>query len=341
MATEIASAIGMSILVFRVLTVVPASHGLVIMLGSSLVPSMLNIFSFKHIGNVSKLKKKCYFVLGYILIISACLIQLLAVIAFWPLMANTTFKETYLTGQAWAIPVSILLISARWWENYVGLYTKRDARWDINLPCTSVRAGVSQREYQPLNKSRTRVSDWITEIKDSKVELHLISSMAKIIVTVIMAGVLQMDRKFADIFRFEGKCKHKLTLEDIPGMHYDWVWVYLVNTSVSLLVYLCSKNAAKVRIQRLAYALPLMLSTGTAFAVIRAGCWLWHQNNCIFSQNTSFPSYMFFNCYFMPNYTVTNILKLTSWLVVLLLSQIIITWHIWNPAPGRMPLTEK
>ena len=326
MATEIASAIGMSILVFRVLTVVPASQGLVIMLGCSLVPSMLNIFSFKPIRHESKLKKNCYCVWGYLLNISACLIQLVAVFTFWPLMANRTFKETYLTGQAWAIPVSILLISARWWENYVGLYTKTDARWDINVPCNT-------------DSGKRRVGDWMTEIKDSKVELHLISSMAKIIVTIIMAGVLQMDRKFTDIFRFDVNCKNKLTLEDIPGMKYDWIWVYLVNTSVSLLVYLCSKNAAKVRIQRLAYALPLMLSTGTAFVVIQVSCWLWHHNNCFFSQHTAFPSYMFFNCYFMSNHIVTK--KLIPWLVVLLLSQFIITSHIWNPAPGRMPLTEK
>ena len=329
---EILSAVGISWLVFGGLTTIPAPDGLVILQGSLLIPSILNIISI--IISIKNGKPcKCITIKDS----CRCLYALALVLQLFVFSIDiAVIVYTYKTYNWVLMPVSFVLLSVRrlWKISELG-YAER---------CKCIDAQKNRKDYEELNENgnskctpscSTGEGDLMKRMKE---ELDLLSSIAKIFVAILMAGVMQTDcfRSFKSLL---DKCENKISSYDIPGMEYDWVWVYVLNTGASILVYICAKRLAKAEIHRLVYVLPLLLSPGITFGVLQASCRYWRPNHCIWSDRIAIPSYMFFNCYLPSDDTMDY--TLSWWLIVLLLSQLFFALTIWKQGHSGMLLFEK
>jgi len=81
----------------------------------------------------------------------------------------------------------------------------------------------------------------------------------------------------------------------IPQMKLDWVFICCVNVAAGLLCYMCARTSAKLRAQRVGYALPLLLSTPVLFALLITGCESWNSDPC--QLQGLLPGYIYFKCY--------------------------------------------
>jgi hypothetical protein len=75
-------------------------------------------------------------------------------------------------------------------------------------------------------------------------------------------------------------------------MALDWFWVLVIQVFSGLLCYLLVRSAAKMRAQRLGFALPLTLSTPIAYVVLAAMCGAWNSKPCAYAPGM--PGYLFF-----------------------------------------------
>ena len=350
-----ASVAGISILVFRVLPIVPAEHGIVIMMGCSLCPSIINVGKsfWKCKARTSCEKNNAW----PIITLLSFLAQIISVIV-WPILMSISLEDYDIPrGEIWAIPLSMILVSARWWENYVDLdHTNHESINDEDQGIEKAKQeqqskegngtveGKTQQQQQAsknVDKQNTRTLK--DEISDSKVELHLVMSFLKIGLTIVLAAALQTTRSFTDVFhllRNGNKCIGKLTLNEVPGMNADWAWVYMINTGSAMFVYICAANAAKIKMQKLSYALPLTISPFILFIAIYFSCQRWNNSHCFFSNWIAIPSYMFFHCH-SGDHIISYVWRLFVWFMLLWASQIIITLHIWYPGPERLTQTDK
>ena len=75
-------------------------------------------------------------------------------------------------------------------------------------------------------------------------------------------------------------------------MELDWLWIWLIQVCCALVCYFFVRSAAKMRIQRLCYALPLTLSTPITYIILTVMCAEWNKDPCIFTN--VMPGYLFF-----------------------------------------------
>ena len=322
LTVETLYAIGISVLVFRVFPFLPSVHGLVLMLGVSFMPSLLKLLFRPEMEDRRWLK--------IILDIGACIVQL-SVLILWPILLGTILKDSetskneYIQNYIWAIPLALFLISVRWWENYVG----------TKLPKNH---GYASTRYERL---LAFIQTCRKQVRRSRTKLHIVASLWKCGVTILTAMLLQKDRKMVDMFKFtfEKRCENNATFEHIPGLRLDWVWVFLINFACGLVVYCCARTAAKVQIQRISYAVPLLMTTPILFGLLIGGCEIWNKNHCAFGHRL--PTYMFFHCH--PEKEAASLFDEHHIYVMVIwwLSQLWITWHIWFPTSERLVRTEK
>jgi len=131
-----------------------------------------------------------------------------------------------------------------------------------------------------------------------------------------------------------------VSYDTLAEMELDWVWVWLVNCLSGLVCYFFARSAAKMQIQRLCYALPLVLSTPLMFGLMIGGCEMWNTDPCTFMTN-ELSGYLFYKCY--RTGTLEEVLLTQLWFMWPLwwLSQLWITWHVWFPKSERMAKAEK
>jgi len=92
-------------------------------------------------------------------------------------------------------------------------------------------------------------------------------------------------------------------------------------------------------IQRLAYALPLLLTTPIMFALMVGGCEIRNNQPCAFVTDT-LDGYLNFRCYKSSPGDVW-IEQMWYLLPVLWLSQLWISRHVWFPKCERLAKSEK
>lgn len=80
--------------------------------------------------------------------------------------------------------------------------------------------------------------------------------------------------------------------EQIAEMELDWLWVWLIQVCSALGCYFLVRSAAKMRIQRLCYALPLNLATPITFIILASVCATFNNKPCAYAG--TFPGYLFF-----------------------------------------------
>jgi chitin synthase len=173
--------IGLCMFVFLVLPSLDhALLGLMLMLGVALVPSMCKVLVRPDNEQLRPLK--------ITLDCLAIFVQLSAVI-LWPLLLILADDNAlYDTKLIWSIPVSLVLISLRWWENYV----ERDTRLGKLRKWFNRLAGDMRRTR---TKTQLVASVW-------KIGLNMVLMMTFVAIQLENSGLNWSDRMTA-VFNFD------------------------------------------------------------------------------------------------------------------------------------------
>jgi chitin synthase len=178
---ETLHSIGLCMLVFLVLPSLDhALLGLMLMLGAALVPAIFKVLVRPDYEELRPLK--------IVFDILAIVAQVSAVI-LWPLLLLLTDGDApYDTRLIWSIPVSLGLISVRWWENYV----ERDSRLGKVRKWCNRLAGEMRR-----TRTRTQLvaSLW-------KIGLNMLLMMMFVAIQLENSGLDWVDRMTA-VFNFD------------------------------------------------------------------------------------------------------------------------------------------
>ncbi len=84
-------------------------------------------------------------------------------------------------------------------------------------------------------------------------------------------------------------------ISDIPNLETDWIWVWLIQVSASLLAYMAARIACKTHLQIVGFSLPLLLAPLVTFGLMVAGCEVWNRDPFVFSN--IIPTYLYWYCY--------------------------------------------
>ena len=126
----------------------------------------------------------------------------------------------------------------------------------------------------------------------------------------------------------------------LPAMQIDWVWMWLINCTTSLVCYFLSRSAAKIHIQRICYALPLILTTPVLIGMVVGTCEFWNQDPCTYTGN-DLNGYLFHKCY--ESGTALTAFVDQVWYLICFwwLSQVWITVHVWFPKAEKLAKAER
>ncbi|XP_031352113.1 chitin synthase chs-2-like isoform X2 [Photinus pyralis] len=318
-ATESLPPIGSALLVFVILPELDVLKGVMLTNAICFVPAVVAFFS-RTPHEKSNVVKISFDVISIIAQGSALVI--------WPMIE----KEPTM----WMIPITVLLISAGWWENFVS----------EGSPIKFIKKlGKSKKKF---NNSRYFLYSFISIWKCI---LFFVTTIA--IISVREGSVDFMFENFADAFSShainateikpliggEGGMFETANHSPIMSNSLTPIWVFLINATSTYICYIFGKFACKILIQGFSFAFPVNLTVPTTVAILVALCGVHNGNPCAFS--TAIPPYLFFSSppfYFLENFIRSQ--HVWVWLLWLL-SQIWITIHIWQPRCEKLAKTER
>ena len=256
------------------------------------------------------------FILRLSLDIFALLCQIVGLIT-WPIYVLLKDKDH--EHLAWSVPLSLILISLGYWENYVDLAPYK---------------GKKMRNLGLILRVRRRIR------QDFGVRLRLITSFWKMVVAFLMTmAFVPIHEKVTlkKLFSLDTSgCDGTISHDDISSLELDWVWVWLIHVGSALVCYFGARTAAKIHVQSISYALPLVLATPLAMLFLGLGCSFWDEDPCKYVPGL--PSYVFFRCQ-ADGY---DWMELQIWLIMVWApSQFWLTWHIWRQKNKRLAPSEK
>lgn len=243
----------------------------------------------------------------------------------WPFLVNEK--------DIWLIPLSITLISFRWWENFLA---------------NSICGGKMQ--FDTLSKFRE-------QLEKSRYYTYLFVAPWKIIVFFI-AGFWISGIPFRDFFYSftDGWKPHSIDVFEVLPLYNETnpvekltlrttstpnvvLWVFIFHSVSSWIVYVFSKFAAKVYIQSFSMAFPLNLTVPATVGVLAAICLVRAENVCAF--HGVFPDFLFFNdppLYYFGEFVINDY----AWVWLFwLCSQAWITKYLWNQKNDKNAASEK
>ena len=241
---ESVHSIGICLLVFRTLPLLHLTQGTVILCATSLLPSILKPICSKDSSSSSVFRKIIFFILD----ILAIFVQISAI----PMIAlshETHFKRDGVEIGTWdkvTIGFALFLSSFSWWENFV------DDRVCGNLKDTN----ILQRALMGLK----------FDLQESRPYIYMAVGFLKIGVTILTAWLLQT--KDGIVLEFP-QVIDSLTEKGIGGP--ESIAIILLTVS-SLIAYYVAYTACKLKMQGLAFCLPLLLSTPVALVVFALDC---------------------------------------------------------------------
>ncbi|GFR70579.1 chitin synthase variant [Elysia marginata] len=319
--SETLHSIGLSIFVFQVLPNMDTLRGLVLTLGVAIVPACLKL--------IDREDEKGRGFLTYVGDFVALLIQI-SLLLMWPIHFMTL--DLWPT-EVWALPLSLLLVSCGYWENYVNRYTAHLGG-----------IGSFLKELK-RNTRRTRT------------KIYLVVSLWKVLVTLVAMTIIISD--------FHGACARVLYLmgdngEAGPCPHLvypigvanveaesyleDPFWVMLVQIVAGLLCYTFSKTACKTLLQVGSFALPLTLTLPVLLGTLISECQAWRANHTQ-AYVGSMPSYLFWTCELNGDSSRYLSHLLTDYyypmVIAWWLSFVWTTSHIWFPRAEKLAQTER
>jgi len=248
--------IGVTLFAFQVLPKLDSAlHGAALMCGVGSIPALLSLLSPKekdHEENnqnatfLTRLKKyssTCKYIIKKALPLLAFVVQLSALI-IWPVLELIRSSSQY--HLAWAIPLSLVLISVGWWENF-----------------------VTNGNANQMNRVCTLLAKYKTEIGKQRTIIYLLCSMWKIVVIfTFMLAWMAIDMDVGDLFDFSFD-QSKACIAGNFALGPLEIWA--ICSGAGLIAYFCARTASKVLLQR-CYWIPLHLTTPAVFAVLLTIC---------------------------------------------------------------------
>ena len=303
----------MCLFAFYVLPSMDPIRGLCLTFGVGVIPAILKLFDRQ------REKGRAF---------SVILVDILAVLAqmtillLWPVRNLIVHEDIELV---WTIPVSLLLISLGWWENYINKFTSMGT------------IGKRLREFKH-------------KVRRMRTKIYILTSFWKIVLTLGLMTIMMTagSTSCVKVLYFgedsAADCPHMVspTGDNIasPELHSDPFWVAAVQVISCLLCYQFSKTACKVMLQIVGFSLPLMLA-----APIMAGLFILNCETWTAKGNGLMPSYLYWTCdihgissgfldSLISDYLIP--VSLAWWL-----SFMWVTFHIWLPRVERLVQTER
>lgn len=238
--TETAYIIGLLLLLYDVTARTDIVSGLMLTNACCTIPAISSVLH-RHCSET-------FFIVRLIFDLVAVILQLTALI-FWPIIDGQSFR--------WTLPVSLILISLRWWENYVsGESSFTFVRW--------------------LSQHRTNIGQ-------AQCKVYLFVSLWKIILILawIAAWHALVGPNNVNIFDirnvFTGTSTMDLGGRVVNGTWVErrqkmWFWkpnamfllIALVAVTAGFVGNICGKYACRIRIHAFSFAVPLCLVTPAA-----------------------------------------------------------------------------
>lgn len=235
----------------------------------------------------------------------------------WPITMNKDIPHI-----TWSLPLSLILISCGYWENYIDL---------------SAYEGKEDGEVGWLICLRRGF-----DVGDGT-KLRMITSLWKMLCTFGMTmGFIMVHPEMHDFsmlfdWNTQKYCANRISPDVLQGIDMDWVYVWLINSACAFVSYFAARTAAKILVQLWCYALPLFLATPSVMLLLGLGCNAWNKDPCSFLPEL--PSHVFFRCHEkgVDSWTENQI-----WLILLWVpSQFVLTWHVWRQRNERLARSDR
>lgn len=317
-------AVGLCLLVFLVLPDLDVIKAAMLTNCVCFVPAVLGLLS-RHSDEPRRPLKVIFDMLAIIFQGSA--------LAIWPIAEKGP--------RAWCIPIAVVLVSMRWWENYL----------DKKSPIGFIKKLSSVKE--DLRKSR-----YFTYIFMSIWKILLILCAMFGFLNITMESATLIFRGFSVSFRSHPiqvqQVRRTMLLADmpdiptaspldeqvsIPSIAMAPIHVALIQISAALVCYVFAKFSCKICIQGFSFAFPISLTIPVSISMLIASCGIVTEDECFFE--SIIPKYLFWTCP-QGNFLQEFISDKYAWIWLLwLLSQTWIAVHIWTPKCERLASTEK
>ncbi|CAL8111798.1 unnamed protein product [Orchesella dallaii] len=317
--------IGLALLVYTVLPNLDAVKAAMLTNAMCIIPGILGMLSRGY---------DAQWVLKNVIDICAILFQISALFV-WPLFAPQKSSDN-----PWILPISALLISCGWWENFV----------ETTSPFFFI---------QMLGRMKTR----LRRTRYFTYTFIPLWKMAVFLLMLVVGTKINEDSWSVAFDRFhDGFNTHNITVEEKrppidtsshpetnssylkPGSFYEEniettvLWTMGIQMLSAYICYIFGKFACRICIQAFSFSFPILLSVPTTLAVLVSLCGLRNDDVCFW--DSVLPGYLWWTC---PEGEFWNdfFVKEHTWVWVLwLLSQTWITLHIWHPKGLRLARTE-
>lgn len=245
MFVEVAQAFGVSLFVFKVLPNVENVNGLFLMNAVCIVPAILKLI-FSSRRDMTRLKKFVSVLLDIVAIL--CQLSVFGIVKydgfFYKQKSIDKIQSNWFLLQ---VILSTLLISLGWWENY-----------------TEVRFST--------NRFTIFIQNQINDLRKHRAKVYLLVSPVKIVLIFLFGYLLLPAELQKDYSKFNLPVNETLKLvvkkEDIFLHNTGFYWPVVVHIISSAICFFTARIACKVLMQRVAFALPLGMSTGATFFVL-------------------------------------------------------------------------
>ena len=203
------------------------------------------------------------------------------------------------------IPVSLILMSLTYWENFVEIDS---------------RLGTLGHHLLQMKKS----------ILLARTKIYVVVSLLKIILTFILLLMFYplSGGEVGDLFT---RANFEITIGKHNQIPLDWVWTFLVQLLSGFVCYLCAKITCQVQMQRIGFSLPLSMATPVTFIVLIITCSVQrgdHVGELCLGVDADVIRGLF--------------VQKALWVGILMwLSQMWITSYIWTPKAERMAKADK
>nr|AAY86556.1 chitin synthase [Atrina rigida] len=307
---------GMCLLLFRVLPSTDFFRGLITTFAICQVPSLLKVIVHEKRPNPSVSE-----IVAIIMNISAFLVQVSAIPFFsigeFMLQGNYSIVEGYNATTVtrttvkldstceWELPVSLILLSIGWWENYVS------GEWTV------------------FGRITIPFKQWRSILQDVRETSYFLIAPFKIGLAVLMARLLTNNTPFVvpATGEFNATTSQYSSKAEEVGVAYSLMFIQI--GSGIICSYLAGL-ACKLHMQRTAFALPLTLAPPVSLLFVYMQC-----------EYNFLPSYWHMGGWFCPERDIISLLIPLICAVLLWLSYSITVSHIWFPQSERMAKIEK
>ncbi|XP_057376080.1 chitin synthase chs-2-like [Daphnia carinata] len=304
---ETAQAIGMALLFGSVFANLSVVHGIMITNCFYLVPALFSFLSRQR-DEPKRVAKMTMDGFAFFAQLSGCL-HLTFIRGTTTLLSNSD-DFSFIQRQRmldWTLPVSLVLISLGWWENYV----------DKDAPAGFVKVLGGIKEN--MKKTRPFIQIFLSAWK------LLVFLGTMLMLADVMFMTQQGHASGAGFDLFVSSIKNGFIQFGNSSTSLEWTspfYVFVIQSSASLIFYCLGIFACKIGVQRSCFALPVVLVTPSficMWAVMQFDLFnLCHDCLTIGTQ------------YFTHDNNEMSIILL-SLTFVWFLSQICITLHIWKP----------